>query len=195
MVRCCWGHLPSGAAGVHPNPKALGVSQAAHRADGHPTAGQGTSLGNGTLQYPPASPTCSSRVRTLRIQRRPLADVRDGAARSRALPSADPPVPGLTRLAGGCLQGRRGRLEEKQDRHSAPSPLPVRAAPARVGGHRGGGLGRTDTRCFCFPAGRCTWPAQEPHASPSHGATAGSGRWLPAQPDKKGCRERGGVRT
>lgn len=39
-----------------------------------------------------------------------------------------------------------------------------------------------------LPAGACG-RRSEPHASPRRGATAGSGRWLPARPDKKGWRE------
>lgn len=83
-----------------------------------------------------------------------MADVRDSAARSRALPSAGHPLPGLAghRLGGGCLQGRRGRLEEKQDRDSAPLPLPVRAAAARVGGTGGFGAHRHKMLLFsCRP--------------------------------------------
>lgn len=110
------------------------------------------------------------------------------------------PVPGLSpALATRCrdspaagLVAAVSRDEEDAWKRKAGQTLSAVASPGRssssTGGGHGGGLGGTDTRCFCFLAGRCTWPAREPHASPRRRATAGSGRWLPAQPDKKGCR-------
>lgn len=192
--------FPAGLRVLDPNPKPLSMSlpqesQAAHRADGHPTVGQGTSLRNGSLVpsgipphhllvAPASAPSASKGVRW------PMSGT--------ALP-----VPGLSpALATRCrdspatgLVAAVSRDEEdawKRSRTETQRRCLSRSEQRQHGWGARGGSGLTDTRCFCFPAARCTWPAQEPHASLRHGATAGSGRWLPAQPDKKGCR---GVRT
>lgn len=131
------------------------------------TAGRKPLLGDANHTpslIPPASPTCGSSVCAFHIQRRcPGADVRGcAAARPQALPGAGCSVPGLTghRLVGSCLNGRRGCLEEKQDRNSVLFPSPAQAEHRQHWGGPQGAQGHTDTGCFCFPAGRCTWRAR-----------------------------------
>lgn len=169
--------VPAGLWVLDPNPKPLGVSlhrepQTAHRADGHPTVGQGTSLGNGSLVpsgiphhhllvAPASAPSTSKGVRW------PMS-------------GAVLPVPGLspapaTRCRGSPAAGlvaAVSRDEEDAWKRSRTETqrrcLSVSEQRRRGWGARGGS-GRTDTRCFCFPAGRCTWPAREPHASPAAG--------------------------
>lgn len=183
--------FPAGLRVLHPNPKPLGTSlhresQTAHWADGHPTVGQGTSLGNGSL--------VPSRIPPHHLLVAPASAPSASRGVRWPMSGAVLPVPGLSpALTTRCRDSPAAGLvaavsRDEEDAWKRSRTETQRRCLSRHGWGARGGSGRTDTRCFCFPAGRCTWPAREPHASPSRGATAGSGRWLPAQPDKKGCR-------
>lgn len=162
--------FPAGLRVSDPNPKPLGASPKRHvglmvtpqRDRGHPLGTAASATPQHHLLVAPASAASASKgVRW-------------------AMSGAAPPDPGLSpALATRCRGSPAAALVAAVSRDEEDAWKRSRTETQRrclSGRGARGGSGLTDTKCFCF----CRRPL--------HVATAGSGPWLPAQPDKESCR-------